>query len=244
MCLSICHKTLPYRTSLTIFLKIQNLILILYSAGPFKGIMRKGCTLISNKIWSKYSQWRSFSESKPVPCTNSFKKKRLSILVNCMANLSKFHVVFSSSTLIRLDKDAFEGHLCQTVNNFVKHNESSLLSPLRKRHPPQHIKHIRKTRVSRIPTFDEPSQIAQQRWTYVVYRWLNTGKVERCLQRLSIQEPLLYSGAPSRGVDSIRERHLVKIISTTFFVSIHTCLMDNIFYYVSLLSVSVSISFR
>ena len=53
-----------------------------------------------------------------------------------MANLSKFHVVFSSSTLIRLDKDAFEGHLCQTVNNFVKQNESSLLSPLRKRRPP------------------------------------------------------------------------------------------------------------
>ena len=36
--------------------------------------MRKECTLISNKIWSKYSQWRSFSESKPVPCTNSFRK--------------------------------------------------------------------------------------------------------------------------------------------------------------------------
>ena len=51
---------------------------------------------------------------------------------------------------------------------------------------------------------------------------------ERCLQRSAIQEPLLYIGAPSRGVDSIRERHLVKIISTTFFVSIHTCLMDNI----------------
>ena len=73
-----------------------------------------------------------------------------------MANLSKFHVVFSSSTLIRLDKDAFEGHVCQTVNNFVKQNKSSLLSPLRKRRPPQHIKHIRNTRVSRIPTFDEP----------------------------------------------------------------------------------------
>ena len=72
-----------------------------------------------------------------------------------MSNLSKFHVVFSSSTLIRLDKDAFEGHLCQTVNNFVKQNKSSLLSPLRKRRPPQHIKHIRNTRVSRIPTFDE-----------------------------------------------------------------------------------------
>ena len=50
-----------------------------------------------------------------------------------MANLSKLHVVFSSSTLIRLDKDAFEGHLCQTVNNFVKQNKSSLLPPLRKR---------------------------------------------------------------------------------------------------------------
>ena len=60
-------------------------------------------------------------------------KKRLSILASCIANLSKFHVVFSSSTLIRLDKDAFEGHLCQTVNNFVKQNKSSLLSPLRKR---------------------------------------------------------------------------------------------------------------
>ena len=46
--------------------------------------------------------------------------------------ISKFHAVFSSSTLIRLDKDAFEGHLCQTVNNFVKQNKSSLLSPLRR----------------------------------------------------------------------------------------------------------------
>ena len=36
--------------------------------------MRKGCTLIVKKMWSKYSQWRSFSESKPVPCTNSLKK--------------------------------------------------------------------------------------------------------------------------------------------------------------------------
>ena len=40
-----------------------------------------------------------------------------------MAILSKFHVVFSSSTLIRLNKDASEGHLCQTVNNFVKQNK-------------------------------------------------------------------------------------------------------------------------
>ena len=74
-----------------------------------------------------------------------------------MANLSKFHVVFTSSTLklIRLNKDAFEGHLCQTVNNIVKQKKLSLLSPLRKRCPPQHIKHIRNTRVSRIPTVDD-----------------------------------------------------------------------------------------
>ena len=101
--------------------------------------MRKGCTLIYNKIWSKYSQWWSFSESKPVLCTNSFRGKTTvhMILASCMANLSKFHVVFSSSTHIRLDKYAFEGHLCQTVNNFAKQNKSSLLSPLRKRRPPQ-----------------------------------------------------------------------------------------------------------
>ena len=33
------------------------------------------CTLIVKKMLSKYSQWRSFSESKSVPCTNSFSKK-------------------------------------------------------------------------------------------------------------------------------------------------------------------------
>ena len=86
--------------------------------------MRSGCTLIVKKILSKSSQWQSFNESKPVPCTNSFRKKLLSILDSCMANLSKFHIVFSSSTLIHLNKDAFEVHLCQTVNNFVKQNKS------------------------------------------------------------------------------------------------------------------------
>ena len=50
-----------------------------------------------------------------------------------MTNLSKFHIVFSSSALIHLNKDAFEEHLGQTVNNFVKQNKSSRLSPLRKR---------------------------------------------------------------------------------------------------------------
>ena len=66
-------------------------------------------------------------------------KKTLSILASCMANLSKFQVVFFSSTLIRLNKDAFEGHLCQTINTVVKKNKSSLMSPLRKERPSQHI---------------------------------------------------------------------------------------------------------
>ena len=85
--------------------------------------MRKGCTLIVKKIWSKYSQWRSFSESKPVPCTNSFRGKRLSILASCMSNLSKFHVVFSSSTLIRLNK----GLLWERI---VRPNTSSMSETL------------------------------------------------------------------------------------------------------------------
>ena len=54
---------------------------------------------------------------------------------------------------------------------------------------------------------------------------------------------MLYIGAPSRDVDGIRERHLVNIISTPFFVSIHTCLMDNISITFYPLSVFVSISF-
>ena len=45
-----------------------------------------------------------------------------SILAICMTNLSKFHIVFSSSALICLNKDALEGHLCQTVNHFVNQN--------------------------------------------------------------------------------------------------------------------------
>ena len=98
--------------------------------------------------------------------------------------------------------------------------------------------------ISKIHPNQVASQIARLRRTMVAYRWLNTGKVVRCLQRLSNQGPSLYIGAPSRGADRIRVHHLAKLISTTFFVSIHTCLMDNIFYYVSLFSVSVSISVR
>ena len=54
----------------------------------------------------------------------------MSILASCMDNLSKFNVVFSSSTLIYSTsfcfKDALEGHLCQTFNNVIKQNKSTL----------------------------------------------------------------------------------------------------------------------
>ena len=71
--------------------------------------MRKGCTLILKKSWPKHT------------CTNSLREKRMSILASCIINLSELHIVFSSSVLIRLSKDAFEEHLCQTVNNIEPH---------------------------------------------------------------------------------------------------------------------------
>ena len=49
-------------------------------------------------------------------------KKRLFILTSCMTNLSEFYIAFSSSALIHLNKDAFEWHLYQPVNKFVKQN--------------------------------------------------------------------------------------------------------------------------
>ena len=193
--------------------------------------MRKGWMLILKKIWSKYSQWRSFSESKPIPCTNSFREKRLA---SCMANLSKFHAVFSSSTLIRLDKDAFEGLLCQTVNNFVKQNKSSLLSPLRKRRPPQHIKNIRNTRVSWIPTFDQPcsSTLHPLKFVTVVFlvwvpnsgvilhRRVNQRKVSSLLNSQRSQHIYCFSG---RGGLQIINMHV-----TSKPVVIWTCLRHHL----------------
>ena len=40
--------------------------------------------------------------------------------VGFMTNQSEFHVMFSSSVLLRLNKDAFDGHVCQTINNGSK----------------------------------------------------------------------------------------------------------------------------
>ena len=63
------------------------------------GYYAEGMNAILKKIRPKYSQWRSFNESKPITCTNSFREK---LLASCMTNLSEFHIVFSSSALIRL----------------------------------------------------------------------------------------------------------------------------------------------
>ena len=103
--------------------------------------------------------------------------------------------MFSSSTLIRLNKDAFEGHLCQTVNNFVKQNKLSLLSPLRKRRPPQYIKHIRNT------TFDEPCSSTLHPLNFITVVFLvwvpNSGAIkERIKEKLAVC--LSFSGQPSR----------------------------------------------
>ena len=88
---------------------------------------------------------------------------------------------YQGSALIRLNKDSFEGHLCQTVHNFVKQNKSSLLSPLRKRRPPQFIKHIKNTTVSCIPNFDEPCSSTLHPLntiTVVLFLWVpNSGAI-------------------------------------------------------------------
>ena len=37
------------------------------------------------------------------------------VLASCMINLSEFHIVFSSSAFIRLNKDAFEWHYAKPL---------------------------------------------------------------------------------------------------------------------------------
>ena len=116
--------------------------LILYYTGPFWVLCRRDACLLLRKFYLNTGNDGASAKANPLHALIVLGKKQLSILTSCMTNLSKFHVVFSSRTLIHLNKDAFEGHLCRTVNNFVKQNKSSLLSPLRERCPPQHIKYI------------------------------------------------------------------------------------------------------
>ena len=95
---------------------------------------RIGSMSVSSCIWCMFvSCVHPMAVLNAALCMTCSVAGRLSILASCMTNLSKFPIVFSSVvvvvrlwkevilfssiTLIRLNKDAFEGHLCQTVNN-------------------------------------------------------------------------------------------------------------------------------
>ena len=59
-------------------------------------------------------------------------------MASCMTNLYEFLIVVSPSVRVHLNNVDFAGHLCQTINNVVKQNQSaSILSLLRKRGLPQ-----------------------------------------------------------------------------------------------------------
>ena len=86
--------------------------------------------------------------------------------------------MFSPSALILLNKNAFQGHLCQTVNNFVIQNQLSFQYPLRKRQPSQLIKYIRNTRVSCVPVFNEPCSYALHPLNFsLLYFWYGSQTV-------------------------------------------------------------------
>ena len=51
-----------------------------------------------------------------------------------MTHLSEF-LVFSTSAIIRLTEDAFEGDFCQTVNSIIEKDKPNILSSLNKRRP-------------------------------------------------------------------------------------------------------------
>ena len=63
--------------------------------------MRKGCTLIVRKCDLNTANVGASAKASPFHALIVLGKKRRSILASCMANLSKFHVVFSSSTSTR-----------------------------------------------------------------------------------------------------------------------------------------------
>ena len=137
--------------------------------------MRKGCTLIVKKTWSKYSQWRSFPESKPVPCTYSFRKNNcpymLFVWLICLNLILCFLLLplYASTRTL----SGYEVHLCQTNNNFVKQNKSSSSCLIWEGgvHPNTSL-HIINTRVSWIPTL---TNLAARRCTlstvWLLYFW-------------------------------------------------------------------------
>ena len=78
----------------------------------------------------------------------------MSILASCMANFMLCFILVPLS-LYSSTRTHLKGTCAKPLIILSKKKKFSLLSPWRKRCPPQHIKHIRNTRVSRIPTVDE-----------------------------------------------------------------------------------------
>ena len=78
--------------------------------------------------------------------------------------------MFCSSALISFNKDSFEGQLCQPLIIGSKQNQSSLLSPLRKRWSSKLIKHIGNTRLFYIHVL---ANIAAQHYTFsICHCWI------------------------------------------------------------------------
>ena len=199
--------------------------------------MSSNCTFdfhISNlyKRCSNLAGWilRTFTTRDPQVMLTLYKSLVMSRLEYASQLWSPY--LLKHVYLIEKVQRAFTKHISgMCFLSYSKRLEVLKLYSLQRRRERYGIIYVWKMIEGLVPNLSDPitSQIARLRRTYVAYRWLNTGKVVRCLQRLSNQGPLLYIGAPSRGADGIRVHHIVKLISTTFFVSIHTCLMDNIF---------------
>ena len=49
----------------------------------------------------------------------------MKVIVSVKTNLSTFSMVFTSCAIVNLNKDAFKGHFCQTVDHFVEKNASA-----------------------------------------------------------------------------------------------------------------------
>ena len=74
--------------------------------------MRKGCTLILKKIDLNTANDRASAKASPFHVLIVIGKNDCPYWLVVWPICLNFHVVFSSSTLIRLDMDVFEGYLC------------------------------------------------------------------------------------------------------------------------------------
>ena len=124
--------------------------------------------------------------------------------------------MFSSSAFIRLNKDVFEGQMCQT-NNFVKPNFSSLLSPFRKRGPSQLIKHIRNTKVSCITSFNKPCSSMLHPLNFIIVVFLVWVPDSGAILHKRVNQRKVITGLP------FRLRHKNESLEIALFVMVAIC---------------------